>query len=46
MQPALAECVQNSTLPASAASARLRLAAIMSIPWCAPPGRGWPKSSM
>ena len=45
MQPALAELFQNSTLPASTASARLRLVAMMSIPWCVPPGRGWPKSS-
>ena len=46
MQPALAEWVQNSTLPASAARARLRLVAMMSIPWCAPPAAAWPKSSM
>ena len=45
MQPALAELVQNSTLPASTASARLRLGAMMSIPWCVPPARGSPKSS-
>ena len=46
MQPALAERVQNSTLPASAARARLRFGAMMSIPWCGPPARGWPKSSV
>ena len=46
MQPALAEVVQNSTLPASAARARLRLPAMMSFPWCGPARAGWPKSSM
>ena len=46
MQPAEAEVVQNSTLPASAASANDFLAATMSIPWCGPPGRGAPKSSV
>ena len=46
MQPALAELVQNSTLPASTASARLRLVAMMSFPWCVPPARGSPKSSL
>ena len=43
MQPALALETQNSTLPASAASARLRLGATMSMPWWVPPGRGSPK---
>src|SRR2546421_5541446 len=46
MQPAVAEVVQNSTLPASAARASARFGAIMSIPWCAPPARGSPKSSV
>ena len=32
MQPAFAELFQNSTLPASTASARLRFVAMMSIP--------------
>src|SRR5919204_2869754 len=45
MQPALAELVQNSTLPASAASASARFGAMMSIPWCGPPARASPKSS-
>jgi hypothetical protein len=46
MQPAVAERLQNSTLPASAASARLRFGAIMSIPWWTPPARASPKSSL
>ena len=46
MQPALALVVQNSTLPASAASARFRFGAMMSIPWWAPPARASPKSSV
>src|SRR5919201_4909412 len=46
MQPALADVVQKSTLPDAAASASARLGARMSIPWCGPPGRGAPKSSL
>src|SRR5512141_466844 len=45
MQPALADEVQYFTLPLSAATAGDLLAAIRSFPWCAPPGRGAPKSS-
>src|SRR5437667_12467610 len=46
MQPAVAEVVQNSTLPASTASARARFGAMTSIAWCGPPGLGSPKSSV
>ena len=46
MQPAVAECVQNLILPASAARARARFGAMMSIPWCGPAARGAPKSSL
>src|SRR5207248_8737938 len=46
MQPALTEVVQNSTLPASAATTGVFFVATRSLPWCGPPARGWPKSSM
>src|SRR6266571_660169 len=46
MQPALADVVQYLTLPASAATAGDLFAATMSLPWCGPPGRGCPKSSV
>ena len=45
MQPALAEVVQSLTVPSSAATASARFGAMMSFPWCGPPGRGAPKSS-
>ena len=44
MQPALAELVQNVTLPSSAATASDFLAAMMSLPWWGRPPRGSPKS--
>src|SRR5690349_20566056 len=44
MQPAVAEVVQYFTFPASAATAGDFLAAIRSLPWWGPPGRGAPKS--
>src|SRR5215470_10405520 len=44
MQPAVAEVVQYLTLPASTATAGDFFAAIRSLPWCAPPERGAPKS--
>jgi len=46
MQPALADVVQNFTLPASAATTGVFLRAIRSLPSCVPPPRGCPKSSM
>src|SRR5437867_974012 len=46
MHPALADDVQYLTLPASAATAGDFFAAMMSLPWWGPPGRGWPKSSV
>src|SRR5919197_5009718 len=45
MQPALAEVVQNLTVPLSAATAIAFRGARMSMPWWGPPARGWPKSS-
>src|SRR5215218_7326233 len=44
MHPALAECVQNLTLPASVATARARRGAMMSLPSCGPSERGAPQS--
>src|SRR5215208_261017 len=44
MQPADPECVQNLTLPASAATAKALRGAIKSFPSCAPCERGAPKS--
>src|SRR3954447_12867753 len=46
MQPALRDVVQYFTVPASAATAGDRFAAIRSFPSCAPPDRGAPKSLM
>ena len=46
MQPALADVVQNFTLPASAATTGVFFAASRSLPWCGPPARCWPKSSV
>src|SRR5215210_3600441 len=46
MQPALADVVQYLIVPASAATAGDRFAAIRSFPWCPPPDRGAPKSSV
>src|SRR4051795_4768085 len=46
MQPAVAEVVQNCTVPASTATAGACLSARMSFPWCGPPARGAPKSSL
>src|SRR5712671_5505167 len=46
MQPALADVVQNLTFPGSTATTGVFLAAIRSLPWCGPPGRACPKSSM
>src|SRR3954471_1439161 len=46
MQPALADVVQNLTFPASAATAIAFRAAMMSLPWCGPPARASPKSSV
>src|ERR1051325_2798488 len=45
MQPAVADVVQNSILPLSTATAGDFFVARMSLPWCGPPARGWPKSS-
>src|SRR5438552_3480310 len=45
MQPAVAERVQNSILPGSAATAIWRFAAIRSFPGCGHLARGAPKSS-
>src|SRR5438034_10772411 len=46
MQPAVADDVQSLTVPASATTAGERRGARMSIPWCGPPARGSPKSSV
>src|SRR3954454_2637862 len=46
MHPALCDVVQYFTVPASAATAGDRFAAIRSFPSCAPPDRGAPKSFM
>src|SRR5919201_4612412 len=46
MQPAVGEVVQYLTLPASAATAGDLFADMRSLPWCGPPGRGAPKSSV
>lgn len=45
MQPAVAECVQNEILPASAATAIARFGAMRSLPGCGHLARGSPKSS-
>src|SRR5919198_2804738 len=45
MHPAACEVVQYLTVPDSAATAGDLFADIRSLPWCAPPGRGAPKSS-
>src|SRR6266540_3200835 len=45
MQPAAREVAQYFTLPDSGATAADFFAAIRSLPWCRPPGRGAPKSS-
>src|SRR3954468_8567727 len=46
MQPAFADVVQNSIFPDSTATTGVFFAASMSLPWCGPPARGCPKSSM
>src|SRR3954452_5530344 len=46
MQPALADVVQNLIFTASAATAIAFRAAMMSFPWCGPPARASPKSSV
>jgi hypothetical protein len=46
MQPAAADVVQNFTVPDSTAIAGALRAARMSFPWCDPPARGAPKSSV
>src|SRR6476619_5329516 len=46
MQPAVRDVVQYLTVPVSAATAGERFADIRSLPWCGPPARGAPKSSM
>src|ERR671937_2139864 len=46
MQPAARDVVQYFTVPDSAATAGDFFADIKSLPWCAPPARGAPKSSM
>src|SRR3954468_13909009 len=46
MQPAVAEVVQNFTLPDSTAIAGALRSARRSFPSCAPPARGAPKSSL
>src|SRR3954447_14676278 len=45
MQPALADRVHSLTVPASTATTGVCRAAIRSLPWWLPPGRGSPKSS-
>src|ERR671919_2411897 len=45
MQPARQDVVWNLTVPASAATARARRGAMMSLPSCAPLPRASPKSS-